>query len=318
MNSLRRFVFPTLLLFCLSLLSVPPTHAQSDSVIPEAHLTFTTIDVPGAKVTEINGINAAGDMVGFYGQNDIGPNSGFLYSNGAFTYFDYPGQTVTVPGGINDSGLIVGYATQNADKRFKVVGFLYDGTTFTKLRDGNDTATYGFGINNAGIVVGRAGNLNVARAFQMRNNQYKTISFPGQYTSSDAVGINNLGQIAGFTSGGTLNGYLYKSGKFQPINFPGAVETAALGINDNGIVVGWYAISSGCVCGFATKNGKYISFSFPLANATFAIGINKFGRIVGAYVSGDQTYHGFVTSPITEADFERPGCCQVVAVETTQ
>ena len=36
------------------------------------NVTLTTIDVPGAVYTEMNGINSAGDMVGNYGQSTSG------------------------------------------------------------------------------------------------------------------------------------------------------------------------------------------------------------------------------------------------------
>jgi hypothetical protein len=113
------------------------------------HLTFTTIDVPGAGYTGVFRINTAGDMVGNYGANTNLDSHGFLYSNGVFTYFDYPGETWSVPTGINDSGLIVGYAGQEP-----VIGFVYDGTAFTAVKRGSDSATFVDGINNAGELVG--------------------------------------------------------------------------------------------------------------------------------------------------------------------
>ena len=100
--------------------------------------------------------------------------------------------------GINDSGLIVGSATETPDRRFSVVAFLYDGTTFTKVRDGSNNVTYGFGINNAGVVVGAAGSLGTTEAFEMRNNHYKTVEFPGNYIYGSAEAINNNGEIVGF------------------------------------------------------------------------------------------------------------------------
>ncbi len=317
MMFLRSFTLAILVVLTFSLIYVPiyvpRAQAQSNSVTPDLNLTFTTIDVPGAAVTEINGINTAGDMVGFFGQNTSGPDSGFLYSNGTFTSFDYPGQTVTVPGGINDSGLIVGSATQNAEQRGTVVGFVYDGTTFTTLKDGNNAATYGFGIDNAGVVVGSAGSLFTTKAFELVNGRYKTINFPGSYTYGFANGVNNRGLVVGFTISGVSDfGYVAKNGKFRNADFPGAQQTAALGVNDEAIVVGWYnPTGTNEFHGFAFQKGKYVSFSYPGAVWTLAAGINKSGQIVGTYSFDRVAFHGFVTSPITDAYFERPGCCQV-------
>jgi hypothetical protein len=151
-------------------------------------LTFTTIDVPGARVTSVNGINIAGDMVGHYGQSTSGASHGFLLSNGVFTYFDYPGQSVTVPSGINGSGLIVGYAGSLREQ-----GFLYDGSTFTSIRDGSDSATVCLGIDDTGDVVGGAGTPGVTKGFELHAGQFKNISPPpGGWIYVYATGINNL------------------------------------------------------------------------------------------------------------------------------
>ncbi len=128
-----------LMLACLVTAFAASALAQDASA--PLKITLTTIDVPGATVTEIDGINSAGEMVGFYGQNELSSLSAFSYGNGSFAYFDYPGQNVTVAEGINDSGLIVGLATQEAYEGAPVYGFTYDGTSFTTLQDGSNYAT---------------------------------------------------------------------------------------------------------------------------------------------------------------------------------
>jgi hypothetical protein len=306
----RIFFLTALAVLAVSLIyvpvHVPAVHAQSASVVTDLNLTFTTIDVPGASITEINGINSAGDMVGFSGDNLIGPLSGFLYSNGSFTTFDYPGQTVTVPGGINDSNLIVGYATQNADQRTSILGFLYDGTNFTTLKDGANSVTEALGINNSGVVVGSAGSFNATKGFALVNGKYKTINFPGSYNYGFASGMNNHGIVVGWTSSGSSEfGYTFKNGKSRNVDFPGAQATAATGVNDNSVVVGSYnPTNTNDYHGFAFKNGKFVSFSYPGAVWTFATGINKSGQVVGYYSFDRAAFHGFATSAIADADFQ--------------
>ena len=95
-----------------------------------APLTFTTVDVPGAGATSIQGINSGGDVVGYYGATSNGPYSGFLLHEGTFKFFDYPGAHSTFVGKINDSGVIVGYAEELTGRD---VGFSYDGATFTSI-----------------------------------------------------------------------------------------------------------------------------------------------------------------------------------------
>src|ERR1051326_3672747 len=71
-------------------------------------LTTTTIDVPGATDTGAVGINAQGDIVGFYTAGGI--IHGFLFRGGSYSTIDVPGaQPPTVPLGINAQGDIVGF-----------------------------------------------------------------------------------------------------------------------------------------------------------------------------------------------------------------
>jgi uncharacterized membrane protein len=301
----------------LSLAAAPPTSAQ-DAAAP-IKITLTTIDVPGATVTSVSGINSAGDMVGSYGQSNSEDSSGFLYSNGAYSYFDYPGQQVTIPGGINDSGLIVGLATQDASERYSVVGFLYDGTIFTTLQDGGNSVTNAYGINDAGAVVGSVGsNVDSWGGIEEKNGHYKPIDFPGypqQCSYAFAEGINSRGQVAGYTVCGLyVYGYVLTSGKFLSIQYPAATETAAFGINDGGTVVGWYGDGQ-YTYAFASIHGKYISFSYPGALGTFAYGINRSGQIVGGYTFDYQTSYGFVSTPITDKAFDFPGPFRVAEAD---
>jgi hypothetical protein len=277
--------------------------AQAQPTLPEIHLTFTTIDVPGAAVTNVEGINSTGAMTGAYGAATNSPGHGFLFANGNFTLFDYPGGDDTIPVGINDSGTISGSSfVRNSTA---IVSFLYAGGSFTTVRAPGKTVTLANGINNAGIIVGGYGSLAATGGFARIGTSYKTISPPGEFINVFAHGINNFRQIVGT---GDDTGFLYRNGVYKTIAVPGAFMTQPLGINDLGIVVGWYGgCSPSCsIHGFALKQGKYLSFDFPGASETFGLGINNGGMIVGSYTIDGSNYHGFVTSPITGADFEEP------------
>src|SRR5208282_155400 len=73
--------------------------------------TFTTINVPGAAWTNVNGINDAGQIVG-WGSPTPGVQAsggGFLDVGGVFTTVSLPGAGYTYPNGISNNGQIVGY-----------------------------------------------------------------------------------------------------------------------------------------------------------------------------------------------------------------
>jgi probable HAF family extracellular repeat protein len=306
MNLFRALFFSAVVVLCGVTLLLPSNAAQLNSSLQSAingdvSLTFTTIDVPGAGYTQALGINSGGNIVGIYGQSTETDAHGFSSRAGTFTFFDYPGESITVPFGINDTGLIAGYAGS-----LSAVGFVYDGVTFTLIRHGNDSFTTAFGINNANLLVGGFGDPGSTRGYELRGQKFKTLSPPpGGWIYVYAQGINNLGQIVGWDVGAGTNGFLFKDGTYQTISVPGALDTEAYGINDDGIIVGWNdACTPGCYShGFALRAGKFIKIDFPGAEQSYALGISKAGQIVGAYQLADHVYHGFVTSPITGADF---------------
>jgi probable HAF family extracellular repeat protein len=279
MTFLRSFAFALLPLLCIPLC---------------AQITFTTIDVPGAAVTSVRGINTTGDMVGYYAETSNGPTHAFLLRDGIFTFLDYPGATYTRAMGINDSGQIVGYAVKGDAA---AIGFRYDGSTFTAIRVPSRSATFTWGINNGADIVGGAGTFGATRGFELHASRFKDISPPGNYIYIYGTGINNFGKIVGWTSGVNVNGFAYKRGSFQTISFPGSSMTEAWGINDSGVIVGWYQQGS-FFYGFTLINGKYTSFSYPGAKGTFPAGINAAGQIVGSYTLDYNVEHGFVTSPV--------------------
>ncbi|PYR81574.1 MAG: hypothetical protein DMF87_04780, partial [Acidobacteria bacterium] len=68
---------------------------------------FSTIDVPGATLTNAQGINHQGDVVGTF--NDAaGQQHGFLRSGAQYRLVDAPDARATFPRGLNDAGDIVG------------------------------------------------------------------------------------------------------------------------------------------------------------------------------------------------------------------
>src|SRR5262250_1729211 len=66
------------------------------------------------------------------------------------------------------------------------------------------------------------------------------------------------------------------------LDFPGAINTFARGINQHGIVVGGYALPGGAFRGFIYDDGSFSDFVVPGAtHDTQAWAINGAGHIVG-------------------------------------
>ena len=260
----------------------PPTAKMIYPVI-------TTIDVPGAEVTGLNGINSAGEIAGYYGASSNDPHKhGFLVKNGELIPLDYPRAYATFAYGINDAGLVVGSAELQGG--FIAVGFTYDGARFTTFRDGRRPVTIPFGINNFDDTVGGAGTLDTTRGFEQVGTRFKAINFPGNYVYAYGCGINNLGDIVGFTD---KDAYSYINGQFNDLDVPGADWTHACGINDTGIIVGSFG-SGDQYSGFALLSGTYFEFSYPGAAFTAVSGVNDSGVAVGQYTFDYEIWHGFV------------------------
>jgi len=137
-------ILPNLLstMLFLSVLLSPLVSAQ------DASYTFTTIEVPGVGYTVASGINAAGQIVGWFA-DAIGTH-GFLTDGVTFTTIDVPGATNTFAQGINTTGQIVGQFFSDAAERH---GFLMDGATFTTIDVPGAKETSAYGINTAGQIV---------------------------------------------------------------------------------------------------------------------------------------------------------------------
>jgi len=85
-------------------------------------------------------------------------------------------------------------------------------------------------------------------------------------------------------------GFRLVNGKYTTIGYPNAQVTYALGINDNGDVVGTYA-SSLVSNGFLWKNGTFTTINYPYAKyGTVLTAVNNSGVIVGNHLSGDKSF----------------------------
>ena len=93
----------------------------SASAFAQTTFTFTQLDVPGSVSTEADGINAPGQIIGFF-VDSAGKQHGFLHQGATFTQLDFPGATATRTAGINNSGVIAGSFTDAAGVQHGLVG----------------------------------------------------------------------------------------------------------------------------------------------------------------------------------------------------
>jgi uncharacterized membrane protein len=268
-----------------------------------------------------NGISNSGRVVGF----DI-DNNGNLHN---FTVnpllspkvqeLNINGSTTAMALGVNLFGTVVG--NDGNGNAFS----LSNGNVHTFIPLGGSAAT-AFGINDLGQIVGQYTDGDETPGFILPNPHTAIrIDAPSGPDIVNAQGINNLGLVVGFYVGtdGQDHGFIAheydaRSGELTGTAVadptipavpgePGAtfVFSQILGINDEGIAVGYYGDLTTSQHGFIynTHTGQYTFLDDPSeafdngVGVTQITGIHDFGQITGFYSDANGVFHSFEATP---------------------
>ena len=150
------------------------------------------------------------------------------------------------------------------------------------------------GINSAGDMVGTYGGCPCV-GFLLHNGNLTTIDPPMPGYNLYAYGVNDSELVVGYYE--TIDyqdrhGFLWDGKTLTPLDYPGAVATAALGINNAGAVVGYYI--SNTFHGFKWSNGTFTTIDVP-NHATVLTGINNRDFIDGCW--DKNCSHVFLMNP---------------------
>jgi probable HAF family extracellular repeat protein len=252
--------------------------------------------------TQLLGINNAGLIAGYHGAN---VNKGFRYDAATKTFFNenFPGSAQTQVIGINNLGKTVGFyvTTTGLTKGFQFQNGVYTNTNFpgepfNQLLGQNDLA------QAAGYYSGAADGSAPDHAYIYDENGqvFELFVIPGS-VQAQATGINNEGQVCGFTidSKGVNHGWLSITGNLTILNFPESTGTQALGLNNKGQVVGSYTDAAGNSHGFVYEvtTKKWQSIDDPDGVGTTLVnGINDDGVLVG-FFGTSPINTGFIATP---------------------
>jgi probable HAF family extracellular repeat protein len=198
-------------------------------------VTFHAINVPGATFTAAWGINNSDLIVGFYltvvsGQTQ---KHGFLFDGIAFTTISFPGSNRTEALGINDTGQIVGTYEDGTTAH----GFLYDAGLFTTIDFPGAPLTNLFAINDLGQLAGAYDNAasTLRHSFVGSSGHLMPLISPPTY--SNALGINDAGQVVGFSIGSNLNSFFASPSAGPPSGIP---EPSTIAVWTGMILAGFY------------------------------------------------------------------------------
>ncbi len=243
--------------------------------------TFTSVTFPGAVWTRAIGINSSGDIVGDYSLADArGDNvHGYLLHGGNFLPFDFPGAATTVAVGIDTNGDIVGFYTLNLGNNTSVTGeggsrihgFLLSNGVFSSIDFPGALSTQAWRINDNREIAGRYRSTSDDKwhVYRLSGGSFVPVAdFPGAAQSSPAgyaevSGLNLHGDITSSYCNSTpcqnifnpavvasVHGFLLSGGIYTSIDFPAALGTLSLGMNDSGDIVGAYEDASGAIHGY--------------------------------------------------------------------
>jgi hypothetical protein len=260
----------------------------SPSCIGDTIYQTTFVDVPGATVTMLTGINDAEDIVGLYWDQSL-VFHGFVRRHERFSTLNGPAAIWTVPSAINDFGQIAGYFSDGT----KVHAFLLTGGSYQTIDFPGAIGTYGLNLNRLGDVVGEYVDVSgSSHGFLFRNGTFTTVNAPAGVQSL-VSGINDYGDLSieSFDATGALVGsYLRTAAGFSLIRFPGDThDTAVAAVDNRGRTTGtfstdWY----GGTDAFVTQaDGSYVRLPRYQIN-----GMNNHGQIVGLAEDG----HGFIAT----------------------
>jgi hypothetical protein len=209
---------------------------------------FSSIDVPGAQWTDVDWVNARGDVVGAY--NAGNGNRGFLLSKRQFTTIDYAGLANTVATGISDQGEIVGVGSDNAGN---FIGFLLKNGRFSPVDIPGSSIVFQEPtmLETGPIVGGFVDNIG-SHGYLLVGQTFQAIDCPNATGGIYLSGIDAISRMVGemTTADGHQHGLLLSHGKCIPVDFPNSVSTYANGINLRGDIVGRYTDKSGNTQGF--------------------------------------------------------------------
>jgi hypothetical protein len=207
--------------------------------------TYDVIDIPGAQFVEAQRSNNRGHVVGDYVAADGLGRPWVRHPNGTIDLKPaYPGATFTGAIYITEDDVILGYATRDPAQAAGYFGYVLKGNTYVE-----------------------------------------TFSYPGpNVVSTFPVSLNRRGEMVGSVEFGTIENehgwYRSRDGHYRLIDYPGAVQSEAFDITDDGLILGRYQDSRGINHGFFLKDGVFTSFDY-VGPQTYIWKINAHGTVVG-------------------------------------
>ncbi len=200
-----------------------------------------------------------------------------------FSLFQAPG----LVNGVNDFRTTVGQSSSNPARGF----IRYSGGVVSYFTAPNAASTNFTGRNDGGVSVGfyTTQGTSIAKGFILQGSTFMSFTHPKAVLGTALSGINKYNSSVGFyfDSAQNFHGFKrYSNGGLASLNYPGALDTAALAINDYGTVVGDFVGSGtdGSSHGFLYHGGSWAQVDYPNGPGnTQLVGISNTNVVVGHF-----------------------------------
>jgi len=242
------------------------SHAQQ----PKVKFAFKDITVPTAVETNAFGINNKKEIVGDY-INQAGAQEALFLKGSKLTKVACPSGGSPALYGVNSGGSAVSddYCGNG------VVWTYVPGVGMRPVPNPGcpDCPFFSLAINDIEVVAGMFQNeQQQLQGFTLDTDsgEFTAWDLPGGPKPQPALGMNNAGTIvlsATDPASGLAHSYLFDGKSFTQIDVPGALQSFAHGINNNGDISGFATLGDGSTVGFLMTNGSFQTISFPSLNA---------------------------------------------------
>jgi hypothetical protein len=278
--------------------------------------TFTTLDNPGDPTfNQLLGINDHGVIVGYFGSSAVGhPNIGYEISP-PYTKFvsnNQPGSVQTQATGINNAGYTTGFWSDTnlggGDANFAFLRApIGHNFTYVSTIDPNTGSvprvSQALGINNSNVVAGFYADANgVTHGFTYALSTGAYTQFGVSSGSAAMTGINDSGTTCGTITTSQIT-YAFtrnaSGGVFGTFHVPGSKNTQLLGINNEGVAVGFYVDANNVSHGlyYVPATGNWLRVDDPNGvQGTVINGLNNKNELVGFYTDGAGNVHGMIVT----------------------
>ena len=259
---------------------------------------YTEIIVPGAVLTNAQGINAGGDVVGIY-RDAAAKVRGFVWQRGVVTPIEYPGAAITEARGISPNGEIIGTYRMPGEPAVNVHGFLrrLDGS-FANVDYPGHTNTIPQRILPDGTILGCRHDhdtMDTMRGIAMTPDGgfFETDAFASMHNGATPNGKMVVGLFMNMITNRSES-YVIENGEFTEFVVPGSLLTSAWDVNARGEIVGVYRDAGNRIRGFLRDGDRYLTLHVPGATITRAFGINAGGDVVGHFVDSANRTRAFI------------------------